>query len=231
MWNHPPHWPCCQRPEWHPPPHTHTHTHTHTNYTFLLFPFFIPFVPSPSSHKSLFEVQVLNNGGDSSNTDDLSSSSSQTASRPQTFLRQVTMATVPPPLQPPWATVSQAPPPFSPNPLFSTPPPLDSSAASGRPPQQAAHAEMQDKGTKRVFVPPMTPQPLCIRGAALHWHSHRQAQCSYVYDWFTKQYLYSFCKVLQLMSMPMSSLGSSCHDVFGCDEVKWGELPPLTALL
>ncbi|KAE8291121.1 putative ATP-dependent DNA helicase HFM1 [Larimichthys crocea] len=38
--------------------------------------------------------------------------------------------------------------------------------ASSRPPQQAAHAEMQDKGTKRVFVPPMTPQALCIQGSS-----------------------------------------------------------------
>ncbi|XP_074544724.1 putative ATP-dependent DNA helicase HFM1 [Halichoeres trimaculatus] len=67
----------------------------------------------------------------------------------------------PPPLQPPRATVGQAAPPFFPGPPFS-PPPLGSSAASGRPPQQAAHAVMQDKGTKRAFVPPMTPQPLRI---------------------------------------------------------------------
>ncbi len=144
--------------------------------TFLLLQFFIPSVSSPPSHNSLFKVQVLNNGGDSSNTDDLSSSgsSSQTASRPQTFLSQVTMATAPPPPpppppppQPPRATVSQAAPPFSPKPPFS-PPPLGSSAASGRPPREAAHSEMQDKGTKRAFVPPMTPQPLRIQGAALH---------------------------------------------------------------
>ncbi|XP_070775191.1 probable ATP-dependent DNA helicase HFM1 [Enoplosus armatus] len=122
---------------------------------------------SPPLRRSLFKVQVLNNGGDSSNTDDLSSSgsSSQTASRPQTFLSRVTMATVPPPLQPPRATVSQAAPPFSPKPPFS-PPLLGSSAASGQPPQQAAHAEMQDKGTKRAFVPPMTPQPLRIQGSS-----------------------------------------------------------------
>lgn len=118
---------------------------------------------------SLFKVQVSNSGGDSSNTDDLSRGcgTSQTASRPQTFLSQVTMVTVPPPLQPPRTTVSQAAPPFPPEPPFS-PPPLGSSAASGRPPQQATHAEMPDKGTKRAFVPPMMPQPLCIQGAALH---------------------------------------------------------------
>ncbi|XP_028448259.1 probable ATP-dependent DNA helicase HFM1 isoform X4 [Perca flavescens] len=118
---------------------------------------------SPPLRRSLFKVQVLNSGGDSSNTDDLrssSSSSSQTASRPQTFLSPVTMATGPPPLQPPRATVSQAAPPFSPFP----PPPLGSSAASGRPPQKATHAETQ--GTKRAFVPPMTPQPLHIQGSS-----------------------------------------------------------------
>ncbi|KAI3375127.1 hypothetical protein L3Q82_021643, partial [Scortum barcoo] len=119
----------------------------------------------PSLPNSLFKVQVLNNGVDSSNTDDLSSSGSQTASRPQTFLSQVTMTTVPPPPpppQPPRATVSQAAPPFPPKPP-SSPTPLGSSAASGRPLQQAAHSEMQDKGTKRAFVPPMTPQPLRIQ--------------------------------------------------------------------
>ncbi|XP_027140746.1 probable ATP-dependent DNA helicase HFM1 isoform X2 [Larimichthys crocea] len=124
---------------------------------------------SPPLRRSLFKVQVLNNGGDSSNTDDLSSGSSQTASRPQTFLSQVTMTTVPPPplRQPPPATVSQAaPPPLSPKLRVSAPLPLGSSAASSRPPQQAAHAEMQDKGTKRVFVPPMTPQALCIQGSS-----------------------------------------------------------------
>ncbi|XP_059199855.1 probable ATP-dependent DNA helicase HFM1 [Centropristis striata] len=119
----------------------------------------------PPLRRSLFKVQVLNSGGDSSHTDDLRGSGSQTASRPQTFLSPVTMATVPPPLQPPRATVSQAAPPFSPKPPFS-PPSLGSSAASGRPPQQAAHAEMQDKGTKRAFVPPMTPQPLRIQGSS-----------------------------------------------------------------
>ncbi|XP_041659142.1 probable ATP-dependent DNA helicase HFM1 [Cheilinus undulatus] len=122
----------------------------------------------PPVRRSLFKVQVLNNGGDSSNTDDLSGSS-QTASRPQTFLSQVTMATAPPPppppLQLPRATVSQGAPPFNPQPPFS-PPPVGSSAASGRPPLQAAHAEMQDKGTKKAFVPPMTPQPLCIQGSS-----------------------------------------------------------------
>ncbi|XP_034469557.1 probable ATP-dependent DNA helicase HFM1 isoform X1 [Hippoglossus hippoglossus] len=122
---------------------------------------------SPLLRRSLFKVQVSNSGGDSSHTDDLSirGSSSQTASRPQTFLSQVAMATVPPPLQPPWATVCKAAPPFPPKPLFS-PPLLGSSAASGRPPQQATHSEMPDRATKRAFVPPMTPQPLCIQGSS-----------------------------------------------------------------
>ncbi|XP_068593669.1 probable ATP-dependent DNA helicase HFM1 isoform X2 [Cebidichthys violaceus] len=125
---------------------------------------------SPPLRRSLFKVQMSNSGGDSSNIDDLRSSSSsssrsQTASRPQTFLSAVAMVTVPPPLQPPRATVSQAASPRSPEPPSPPPPPpLGSSAASGRPPQKAAHAETQDKGTKRAFVPPMTPQPLCIQG-------------------------------------------------------------------
>ncbi|XP_065809388.1 probable ATP-dependent DNA helicase HFM1 [Labrus bergylta] len=122
----------------------------------------------PPLRRSLFKVQPLNKGGDSSNTHDLSGSNSQTASRPQTFLTQVTMATAtppppPPPLQPSRATISQGAPPFFPESSFS-PPPLGSSAASERPPRQTAHAEMQDKGTKRAFVLPMTPQPLCIQG-------------------------------------------------------------------
>ncbi|XP_053293383.1 probable ATP-dependent DNA helicase HFM1 [Pleuronectes platessa] len=122
---------------------------------------------SPLLRRSLFKVQVSNSGGDSSHTGDLGirGSSSQTASRPQTFLSQVTMATVPPPLQPPRATVCKAAPPFPPKPLFS-PPLLGSTAASGRPPQQATHSEMPDRATKRAFVPPMTPQPLCIQGSS-----------------------------------------------------------------
>lgn len=167
--------------------------------TFLLFLVHYSLHFSPPSNHSLFKVQVLSGGGDSSNTDDLSSGSSQTASRPQTFLRQVAMATVPPPSQPPRATVSQAAPPFPPQPPFSLPP-LGSSAASGRPPQQAPHAELQDKGTKRAFVPPMTPQPLRIQGAVLLSHSHRQVLSS-VCDWFAKYH--SSSNVLHLTSMPM----------------------------
>ncbi|XP_047188173.1 probable ATP-dependent DNA helicase HFM1 isoform X2 [Scophthalmus maximus] len=123
---------------------------------------------SPLLRRSLFKVQVSNSGGDSSHTDNLcssSSSSSQTAPRSQTFLSQVTMATGPPPLQPPRATVCQAAPPFPPEPPFS-PPLMGSSAASGRPPQQATCSRMTDKGTKRAFVPPMTPRPLCIQGSS-----------------------------------------------------------------
>ena len=109
---------------------------------------------------------MLKNGGDSI-TDDHTARGSQTASRPQTFLSQVTMVTVPPPPQLPKATVSQSSPPFSPELCFSSPHPPGSSAACGRPPQQAARLEMLDKGTKRAFVPPMTPQPLHVQGAAL----------------------------------------------------------------
>ncbi|XP_058487783.1 probable ATP-dependent DNA helicase HFM1 isoform X1 [Solea solea] len=122
----------------------------------------------PPLRKSLFKVQGLNSEGDSSNRDTLSRSSgggSKTASRPQTFLTQVTMVTVPPPLQLPWTTVCQADLPLPPKPPF-TPPPLGSFAASSQPPQQATHSEMPDKGTKRAFVPPMTPQPLCIQGSS-----------------------------------------------------------------
>ncbi|XP_037315462.2 probable ATP-dependent DNA helicase HFM1 [Pungitius pungitius] len=122
---------------------------------------------SPPLRKSLFKVQMLNTGGDSSNVDDLKSSSSsqsQTASRPQTFLSAVAMVTVPP-LQAPRATVNQAASLLSPKPPFP-PPPSCSSAARGRPPHTTANAEMQDNGTKRAFVPPMTPQPLCIEGSS-----------------------------------------------------------------
>ncbi|XP_047445151.1 probable ATP-dependent DNA helicase HFM1 [Mugil cephalus] len=113
--------------------------------------------------RSLFKAQVMTSGGDSSNSNDLSSS--QTTSRPQTFLSHVTMTTIPPPPQPPQATVGQAAPPFPSRPPPS-PPPLESSAATSQPPQQAAHAKMQDKGTKRAFVPPLTPQPLHIQGSS-----------------------------------------------------------------
>ncbi|CAI5641679.1 unnamed protein product [Oreochromis niloticus] len=125
---------------------------------------------SPPLCTSLFNIQVYTSGGDSLNTGDLSSSggSNQTTSGPQTFLSQVTMATAPPPplpLQPPQATVGRAAPPFPSKPPPS-PPPMGSSAASGRPPQQAPHSETQDKGTKKGFVPPMTPRPLLIQGSS-----------------------------------------------------------------
>ncbi|XP_029971671.1 probable ATP-dependent DNA helicase HFM1 isoform X2 [Salarias fasciatus] len=115
-------------------------------------------------------MHVLTSGGDSSKMDDLSgggSGSQTTTSTPQTFLSQVTMTTVPPPPPPPppEATVGHAAPPLPSKPPRSTPP-LGSSAASGRPSQQAPHAEMQDKGTKRAFVPPMTPRPLHIQGSS-----------------------------------------------------------------
>lgn len=140
-----------------------------SHFTFILFHFSVPSTSSPPAHISLFNFPVL------TNTDDLSGS--QTASRPQTFHSQVTMATAPPPFHQPRTTVSQ---PASTLPLKPpfTPPPLGSTAASGRPPQQAAHAETQDKGTKRVFVSPMTPQPLQIRGAAPQWNTHRHTLCS-----------------------------------------------------
>lgn len=93
-------------------------------------------------------------------------------SRPQTFLNQVAMTTVDPALQPLEVTVGPAAHFPSKPPLL---PPLGSSAVSRRPPYQAAHAEMQDKGTKRAFVSPMTPQPLHIQGSAQHRHSHRHA--------------------------------------------------------
>ncbi|XP_028329079.1 probable ATP-dependent DNA helicase HFM1 [Gouania willdenowi] len=44
------------------------------------------------------------------------------------------------------------------------PPPLGSSAVSGRPLQQGPCADTQHKATKRALVPPMTPQPLHIQG-------------------------------------------------------------------
>lgn len=104
----------------------------------------------PPLRRSLFKVQVSDDGGDLSNTNDLSSSS-QTAFRPQTFLGQVTMATAPPPsplLQPLQATVHQT----SAVPLLSPANPSFSSTA-----------ETQDR---RAFVLPMTHQPLCIQGSS-----------------------------------------------------------------
>ncbi|XP_037537228.1 probable ATP-dependent DNA helicase HFM1 [Nematolebias whitei] len=118
---------------------------------------------SPSLRRSLFKIPDMASRGDSSTNNDLkSSSSSQTTSRPQTFLNQVAMTTVDPALQPLEETVGPAAPFPSKPPLL--PPPLGS-AVSRRPLYQAPHAEMQDKGTKRAFVPPMTPQPLHIPGS------------------------------------------------------------------
>ncbi|XP_055007854.1 probable ATP-dependent DNA helicase HFM1 [Boleophthalmus pectinirostris] len=102
---------------------------------------------SPFLRRSLFKSQMLGNGGDLSNT----CSVSQTAFRPQSFPGQVAMATAPPvpppPLQPLRTTMRQAVRPM---------PPTDS-------PLQPA-PEIGD--TKRVLVPPMTPQPLCIQGGS-----------------------------------------------------------------
>ncbi|XP_028283310.1 probable ATP-dependent DNA helicase HFM1 [Parambassis ranga] len=123
---------------------------------------------NPPLRRSLFKIQVLPGGGEASNRDDFSTdgSSRQTTSRPQTFLSQVTMTTAPPPpIQSPQATVGHTAPPVPSRPLF-LPRPLGSSAANDRPPQQAAHAQKQDKGTRRAFIPPMTPQPLRIEGSS-----------------------------------------------------------------
>lgn len=110
---------------------------------------------------------MSNSEGDSSNADDHTGSHGHTASRPQTFHSCVTMVTLPPPLQLPQAAVSLAVSPPSPQHHFSPLPPMGSSAVSSRPLQQAALTKTQDKGTKRAFVPPMTPQPLRIQGVAL----------------------------------------------------------------
>ncbi|XP_056149816.1 probable ATP-dependent DNA helicase HFM1 [Lampris incognitus] len=133
----------------------------------------LDFSQSPPLRRSLFKAsrgQVLIGKGDSSNTNDLSnigSGSIQATSRSKTLPSQVTMVTVPPPsLQPPPpATASQSTLPPPPKPHFSLPC-VGSSAASGRPSQQAAQAEMQDKGTKRAHVLPMTPQPLHLQGSS-----------------------------------------------------------------
>lgn len=154
-------WHCSKKPS---SPHQQSFFLSFCHYTFILFNISIPSISSPPSHNSLFEVPGLSSGGDLSNLDDLSSS--QTASRPQTFLSQVTMATVPPLFQPSHASVSQAAT-FPPKPSFPPLPP-GSTAVWGQPLREATHAGMQDKGTKRAFVPPMTPQPLRIQGAALH---------------------------------------------------------------
>lgn len=118
------------------------------------------------SYNSLFRSPVPRSSGGLSTNIDLKSTSCKSSSsektfRRQTFLSSVAMATVPPAIQPPQAAVGKAVPPFP-----CSPPPLGSSAASVRPLQQAPHAEMLDKGTKRAFVPPMTPQPLHIQGPA-----------------------------------------------------------------
>lgn len=156
----------------------------------FIFPHFPIFSPCFLIKNSLFKVQVSNTGGDSSNADDHTGSRGHAASRPQTFHSQVTMVTVPPPLQLPQATVSLAVPPPSPQHHFSPLPPMGSSAASSRPLQQAALAKMQDKGTKRAFVPPMTPQPLRIQGAALSWLWVRAQTSLCMCHCFTTQFSY-----------------------------------------
>lgn len=126
---------------------------------------------------------MSNTEGDSTNADGHTGSCGHAASRPQTFRSQVTMVTVPPPPQLPQATVSLAVSPPSPQHHFSPLPPTGSSAASSRPLQQAALAKTQDKGTKRAFVPPMTPQPLRIQGADYEGTD----RCCAASDCFTKQ--------------------------------------------
>ncbi|KAM9789256.1 LOW QUALITY PROTEIN: putative ATP-dependent DNA helicase HFM1 [Neosynchiropus ocellatus] len=115
--------------------------------------------PQRRNASSLLKVPSLISGGDSSNTDDVSGSR-----HAQTFSSRVTMATISP-CHPPQTTGSQAAPPRLPKPLFPIPP-LGSSASRGRPQPQTAHAEMRDKGTKRAFVPPLTPRPLHIPGSS-----------------------------------------------------------------
>ncbi|XP_061654278.1 probable ATP-dependent DNA helicase HFM1 isoform X1 [Phyllopteryx taeniolatus] len=117
----------------------------------------------PPLQRSFFKVPVSRRGGDSSNANDLCSS--HTASRPQTFLSPVAMATAPPPpFQSPRVTFSQGASPFPFQPASSLPPPLVSSAASVKSSQQAAYVERQDKGTMRALVPSVVPQPLHIQG-------------------------------------------------------------------
>ncbi|KAM4727735.1 putative ATP-dependent DNA helicase HFM1 [Anableps anableps] len=116
----------------------------------------------PPLQRSLFKSPVLSSAGDSSTNVDLKiSSRGKKTSRPQTFLSAVAMATVPPALQLSQPAVGKAVPPFP-----CSPPPPGSSAASVRPLQQTPRAEMLEKGTKRAFVPPMTPRPLHIQGSS-----------------------------------------------------------------
>nr|XP_057922081.1 probable ATP-dependent DNA helicase HFM1 isoform X1 [Doryrhamphus excisus]XP_057922082.1 probable ATP-dependent DNA helicase HFM1 isoform X1 [Doryrhamphus excisus]XP_057922083.1 probable ATP-dependent DNA helicase HFM1 isoform X1 [Doryrhamphus excisus] len=123
----------------------------------------------PLQRSSLFEVPAPSGVSDSSNTNDLCSGDSsgrQTAARPQTFPSVVTMATAPPPHQPPpRVTFSQAAPPFPLKKPF-LPLALGLSASCVNAPQPTAHTEIQDKGTKRALVTPMTPQPLHIQGSS-----------------------------------------------------------------
>ncbi|XP_057714214.1 probable ATP-dependent DNA helicase HFM1 isoform X2 [Corythoichthys intestinalis] len=114
--------------------------------------------------RSLFKVPVSRCGGDSSNPNDLCQS--RTASRPQTFRSPVSMATVPPPFQPPRATFYKAAPPSPFQPASFLPPRLVSSAVSVNPPQRAVHVERQDKDTMRALVPSTVPPPLHIQGSS-----------------------------------------------------------------
>ncbi|XP_077415257.1 putative ATP-dependent DNA helicase HFM1 [Vanacampus margaritifer] len=119
----------------------------------------------PPLRRSLFKGPMWRRGGDSSNANDLCSS--QTASRPETFRSPVAVATAPPPpLQPAWATFSQAAPPSPFQRASFLHPPLLSSAVSVNPPQQVAHVKRRDKGTMRALVPPGVPQPLHVQGSS-----------------------------------------------------------------
>lgn len=109
-------------------------------------PFTLDYSESPTLRRSLFKVQMSDDGGDLVGD-------SHTAFRPSTFLTAVTMTTPtprPPVLQPLRATLHQAVPPMAPT----------SSTISTLQPT----AETQD--TKRALVPPLTPQPLCIQGSS-----------------------------------------------------------------
>lgn len=116
---------------------------------------------------------MLNRDCDPLTLDDHMAGGKQATSRTQTFPGQVHIAMVPlPPPFPfppekPRATLGQVAPPPSLECPFSPCTPLGSLAESSRHQQQAAHADMQDRGIKRALIPPMTPQPLHIQGTVL----------------------------------------------------------------
>lgn len=154
---------------------------------------------------------------DSSTKNDPETSSSQTASTPEVYRNQVTMTTVPLPLQPLQATVGHLTSPFTLKP-FLLQPPLGFSAPSGRLSQAAQRAETQS--ARRAVVPPMTPQPLHIQGLTQHWQPRRITAAPVAR--LQSYHCCSFCEVLSLMRNPIITMSTAATVCLGV--MRWAPL-------